>query len=199
MIKRLPFVSDARFEFDREESRELFQPHQQTAVVMVTPHEGSLLNRQQLQSIQRTVASAIAGIKPHEVAVIDSNAGIAYDDIRELEQTQLIELVNWKMQRREHFERLLHTSLSPDFPGIEVAVQIQAVIREANQRLERPSSAFKLASTEEQEEPAIQTSGIGLNTTTTVSVDSIPVAPELVDDPDAVSYTHLTLPTICSV
>ena len=194
MIKRLPFVSDARFEFDREESRELFQPHQQTAVVMVTPHEGSLLNRQQLQSIQRTVASAIAGIKPHEVAVIDSNAGIAYDDIRELEQTQLIELVNWKMQRREHFERLLHTSLSPDFPGIEVAVQIQAVIREANQRRERPSSVFKLASTD-QEEPAIQTSGIGLNTTTTVSVDSIPVAPELVDDPDVVPASfEATLP-----
>ena len=190
-IKRLPFVSDARFEFDRDETREFMHSEKQTAIVVITPLENRILDRQQLESVQRIVASSFAGIEQHEVAVVDTNAGITYDDIRNQEQALLLHRVNWQRQRREHYERVLINLFASDFPGIEVTVQVQSIPRKNNAPTDarQAQSVTKLAAAQNQPIPC-QT--VGLNTTQTVSVAHSSQPPVL--DEVRTAVFHATLP-----
>lgn len=139
MIQRLPFVAEAWFEMDWAPSDSVYQPDQHSAVVMVTLNNAKALTRQQVTAIQGMVGGAIAKIDASQVVVTDANMGVSYRDLNDHSQSELIELVNWKMDRKIYYlERL--QDLNEQYPGIQFDIEIQ-VDKTSSQPERLPRSA----------------------------------------------------------
>lgn len=140
MVLRLPFVREAWFEIDWGQSNSAFRKAEQSAVVLIRTAKQDVLNRQQVQTIQGLVAGAIAGLQPQEVVVTDANNGISYHNLDERRQSELMELVTWKMGRRQHYEvRLQH--LVHEYPGLELEIEVE-------QSTNRPAEAEDVIASE---------------------------------------------------
>ena len=124
MIQRLPFVQEAWFEMDRAASDSVYQPDVHSAVVMVTLNDSKALTRQQVVTIQGIVGGSIAKIKPNQVVVTDANMGISYHDLNDTNQSELIDLVNWKMSRRIHYMERMQEFID-EFPGIQIDIDVR--------------------------------------------------------------------------
>ena len=123
MILRLPFVSEVWFEMDWAKSDKAFQADQHSAVVMVRLKNQTALTKRQVKTIQGIVTGAIANIEARQVVVTDANVGISYQDLSDSEQSELIDMVNWKMKRRQHYLDQLQ-DLALEFPGLEIQVEV---------------------------------------------------------------------------
>ncbi len=125
MAMQLPFVAEAWFEMDWAESNRVFQPDRNSAVIMIQPADNQSLNRQQVATIKGLISGAIADIKPADIVVTDVSVGIAYQDLDDAGQSQLIDLVNWRISRQRHYRDRIESVLS-DYEGIDINVQISA-------------------------------------------------------------------------
>lgn len=123
MILHLPFVREAWLEMDTADSGNAFQQGERSAVVLVRSSADTALSRQQVQSIQRVVSGGIADLQPQQVVVTDANVGVSYRDLSDQSQAEMIELVNWRVSRRQHYlNRLQH--LQQEYPGIEIQIEV---------------------------------------------------------------------------
>jgi hypothetical protein len=125
MAMQLPFVAEAWFEMDWTESNRVFQPDRNSAVIMIQPVDNQSLNRQQVATIKGMISGAIADLKPADIVVTDVSVGIAYQNLDDVRQGQLIDLVNWRISRQRHYRDRIESVLS-DYEGIEIDVQILA-------------------------------------------------------------------------
>lgn len=125
LIQRLPFVAETWFEMDWAPSDSVYQPDVHSAVVMVTLKESLALTRQQVTTIQGIVGGAIAKINPNQVVVTDANIGISYHDLNDHNQSELIELVNWKMNRKIYYMEQLQ-DLVEQYPGMRIEIDVRA-------------------------------------------------------------------------
>ena len=123
MIQRMPFVAEAWFEMDWAPSESVYHPDQHSAVVMVTLSNSQALTRHQVTAIQGIVGGAFAKIQSNQVVVTDANMGISYRDLNDHNQSELIELVNWKMNRKIYYLDRLQ-SLREEYPGLQIDIEV---------------------------------------------------------------------------
>ena len=123
MIMRLPFVSEAWLEIDNTSTGTAFRSPVQTAVVMVQPTEHYSLDRQQIETIKGLIGGAIANMKPENIVVTDINVGIAYDNLDDQRQNDLLQSVGYKSERHRFYQSRIERALA-GIKGVEVDVQV---------------------------------------------------------------------------
>ena len=123
MVLRLPAVSEVLFEMDLRESGSPFKPDQQSAALMVSMQQGTVLTANHVRTIQGIVCGSFAGLTPTQVLVTDANTGFSYHDLADNNQLELIELVSWKQERTQFYLHKLQ-ELKNSFPNLEINVEI---------------------------------------------------------------------------
>lgn len=124
MIVRLPFVSDAWLEMDQTVETRAFRTAAQTAVVMVQPSNDYSLNRQQVSTIKDMIAGAIANIQSENIVVTDMSIGVAYQNLQDQKQNQIISMIGHKLERRQHYQLHIERALAEIGP-MEIDVQVE--------------------------------------------------------------------------
>ncbi|MEM7456647.1 MAG: hypothetical protein AAF456_20045 [Planctomycetota bacterium] len=78
LILQLPFVEDAYFEMDTQESASAFEPAMKSALVSVEPVDQACLSGQQIQTLRNHISGALAGFSSEDIVITDLNAGQTY-------------------------------------------------------------------------------------------------------------------------
>jgi len=125
LVMRLPFVSEAWFEMDFCETDHAFQQTRQSAVIMIQPKNGQFLTTQQIATVRGLVSGAVAGLDFQDVVVADTSVGIAYVECSDPQQSQTIALVQWRLQRRQFYERKIRHALF-EYVGLEIEVSVDS-------------------------------------------------------------------------
>ena len=131
-ISRLPFVEQAWFEMDVADSKNAFQPSQQTAIVSVTPIDGQPLDGVQVQTIRQIVQGSLAGIRAEQVVVTDLTAGRAFSGATQQASLPAMtpsEPVSSPVDTREdYFSDRIHDALT-SYDGVVVDVNYESESR----------------------------------------------------------------------
>ncbi len=130
MILLLPFVREAWLELDWSDSN-YYQQNKGSAIVMVRLSNGQAITRQQVNTIKGIVGGAFSDIPTSQIVVADANMGISYNDLDDSSQSELIEFVSWRMQRRIHYSERL-AGLLNEFPGLRIEVEVRKPKRLSN-------------------------------------------------------------------
>ena len=124
MIMRLPFVAEAWLEMDHAREKQAFQKSTQTAVVMIQPTGGYSLDRQQVSTIKDMIAGAVAKIQAEDIVVTDMSVGVAYQNLQDSQQSQIMKMVSHKIQRRRYYQAQIERALA-GIGNVEIDVDVQ--------------------------------------------------------------------------
>ena len=123
MVVRLPFVDQAWFEMDQSSSHSAFEKSKQSAVVSIRTAQRVALNEQQVDTVQRMISGAIAGLNPEGIVVIDLSAGFAHQDLIDPSTTQQVRFQRIAFEQQRFYENRIQDILK-DYPGVTVRVHV---------------------------------------------------------------------------
>lgn len=155
-ILAMPGVRSARVHLARAPAQPFVTEDRPTAGVTVTMASGSL-TAAQAQALRHLISSAVAGLRPADVAVIDSLTGlVAADDDASL--TASTESREAELKR--NVERLLAARLGPGRSVVEVSMDVVSERESVIERRFDPQSRVAISSdSEERSEQATQPGG----------------------------------------
>ena len=155
-ILAMPGVRAARVHLARAPAQPFVTGDKATAGVTVTMTSGSL-SVSQARALRHLISSAVSGLKPEDVAVIDSVAGlIAVDDgAAAPANTDAREA-----ELKRNVERLLSARLGPGRSVVEVSMDVVSERESLTERRFDPQSRVAISSdSEERSEQATQPGG----------------------------------------
>lgn len=155
-ILAMPGVRTARVHLARAPAQPFVNADKPTAGVTVTMASGSL-SASQARALRHLIASAVSGLRPEDVSVIDSAAGlIAVDDDAVLPASTDAR----EAELKRNVERLLSARLGPGRSVVEVSMDVVSERESVTERRFDPQSRVAISSdTEEQSEQATQPGG----------------------------------------
>ena len=119
-ILALPQIKAARVHISRSDAQPFRTPERQTASVTVTTAAGTLPVAQ-AKALKHLVASAVAGMSPDDVSVIDSAGGLI-DDASDDDPT--LRGQDRAAEMKRNVERLLEARVGPGNAVVEVALDV---------------------------------------------------------------------------
>lgn len=155
-ILAMPGVRSARVHLARAPAQPFATDAAPTAGVTVTMASGSL-TATQAQALRHLISSAVAGLRPADVAVIDSIAGLVSidDDVTLPANTDAREA-----ELKRNVERLLSARLGPGRAVVEVSMDVVSERESLTERRFDPQSRVAISSdSEERSEQATQPGG----------------------------------------
>ena len=150
-----PAISTARVHIASSGSNPFQRDIQASASVMVTPASGEI-SPKHAQALRYLVASAIAGLTPEDVSVIDSNGGLI--GTQETTPTNVAE--DRADALRLRVERLLSARVGPGNAVVEVSVDTVKTTQLIRERVIDPASRVAISTdTEERSDSAQDQAG----------------------------------------
>jgi flagellar M-ring protein FliF len=148
-ILALPQIKAARVHISRSDAQPFRQPERQTASVTVTTAAGTLPVAQ-AKALKHLVASAVAGMSPDDVSVIDSTGGLI-DDASD--DDPAIAGHDRAAEMKRNVERLLEARVGPGNAVVEVAVDVVTERESITERRIDPEGRVAISTdTEEKSE-----------------------------------------------
>jgi flagellar M-ring protein FliF len=148
-ILALPQIKAARVHISRSDAQPFRQPERQTASVTVTTAAGTLPVAQ-AKALKHLVASAVAGMSPDDVSVIDSAGGLI-DDASD--DDPAIAGHDRAAEMKRNVERLLEARVGPGNAVVEVAVDVVTERESITERRIDPEGRVAISTdTEEKSE-----------------------------------------------
>lgn len=142
----LPQIRAARVHIARADPQPFRSPERQTASVTLTTATGTLAPAQ-AQAVRHLVASAVAGMSPADVSVIDSVGGLLdaaeADDATRLGDSRAAEL-------KRNVERLLAARVGPGNAVVEVSVDVATERETISERRFDPEGRVAIATDTEE-------------------------------------------------
>lgn len=151
-----PYVAMARVHIANTDSNPFQRGVTPKASVMVTPNGGAITSAQ-AKAVRFLVASAVAGLSPDDVTVIDANGGMIgpTDDA-----TALIGDDDKAQVLRERVQRLLEARVGPGNAIVEVSVETVTETEAIRERVFDPESRVAISTdTEERSTASSNASG----------------------------------------
>ena len=190
MVLRLPGVKEVLFEMDAHQSDSPFKPDRQSAALLITMQDGSVLSSQNVTTIQHIVCGSFATLKPTQIFVTDANTGISYHDLSDSQQSALIELVNWQTQRSHYYREQLQ-QLKTTYPGLQISVEVTSSAKEES--IDEPTDKIAAAPSIEIQQPS--PAQITLNSGGSVTNSASELAPPATSDP-MISQASYEMPVL---
>lgn len=163
-------VVRARVHIAQSRRRPFEPPTPVTASVTVTTSSGAL-NKSQAEAVRHLVASAVAGLSVHDVAVIDQDRGVVLKSGDQEGETSIAQDADSQAEAlRTRITRLLEARVGQGAAIVEVSVDTARASETVRQRILDPQG--KIAIHTETEESADSANG---------SADSVTVASNLPD------------------
>lgn len=155
-ILAMPGVRSARVHLARAPAQPFATDAAPTAGVTVTMASGSVTTAQ-AQALRHLISSAVAGLRPADVAVIDSLGGlVALDD----DSTLPANTDARETELKRNVERLLSARLGPGRSVVEVSMDVVSERESVTERRFDPQSRVAISSdSEERNEQATQPGG----------------------------------------
>lgn len=155
-ILAMPGVRSARVHLARAPAQPFATDAAPTAGVTVTMASGSVTTTQ-AQALRHLISSAVAGLRPADVAVIDSLGGlVAVDD----DSTLPANTDARETELKRNVERLLSARLGPGRSVVEVSMDVVSERESVTERRFDPQSRVAISSdSEERSEQATQPGG----------------------------------------
>lgn len=155
-ILAMPGVRSARVHLARAPAQPFATDAAPTAGVTVTMASGSVTTTQ-AQALRHLISSAVAGLRPADVAVIDSLGGlVAPDD----DSTLPANTDARETELKRNVERLLSARLGPGRSVVEVSMDVVSERESVTERRFDPQSRVAISSdSEERSEQATQPGG----------------------------------------
>ncbi len=148
-ILALPQIKAARVHISRSDAQPFRQPERQTASVTVTTAAGTLPVAQ-AKALKHLVASAVAGMSPDDVSVIDSAGGLIDDASGD---DPAIAGHDRAAEMKRNVERLLEARVGPGNAVVEVAVDVVTERESITERRIDPEGRVAISTdTEEKSE-----------------------------------------------
>jgi flagellar M-ring protein FliF len=142
----LPQIRSARVHIARADPQPFRSPDRQTASVTITTASGTLAAGQ-AQAVRHLVASAVAGMTPEDVAVIDSVGGLIgggeANDPGEMGESRAAEL-------KRNVERLLAARVGPGNAVVEISVDVATERESISERRFDPENRVAIATDTEE-------------------------------------------------
>ena len=143
MIREIQGIESVLVEYDETRSEGFPRTTQHTAAVTVRPVGGRHLEPYEIKAIRATVQSAVAGMQPDDIVVIDGNSGIAHDwQDQEDRASALKDYATVKQHHEEACKQKIQNVLKC-YPGVRVDVQVEF---EQDQRSHPVGSSYDTAS-----------------------------------------------------
>lgn len=155
-ILAMPGVRAARVHLSRAPAQPFVQGDSPTASVTVTMASGSLTSTQ-ARALRHLISSAVSGLRPEMVSVIDSSAGlIAIDDDAALPANTDAR----EAELKRNVERLLSARLGPGRSVVEVSMDVVSERESVTERRFDPQSRVAISSdSEERNDQSTQPGG----------------------------------------
>ncbi|PZQ98049.1 MAG: flagellar M-ring protein FliF [Cereibacter sphaeroides] len=145
-ILAMPQIKSARVHISRSDPQPFRKPDPQTASITVTSTSGSL-PVERARALKHLVASAVAGMTPEDVAVIDSSGGLIEeappDSPGTIGGAKAIEL-------KRNVERLLEARVGPGNAVVEVSVDVETERESITERRFDPDSRVAISTDTEE-------------------------------------------------
>ncbi len=155
-ILAMPGVRAARVHLATGEDQPFRDRPPPTASVTVTTAAG--IDATQAQALRHLVAAAVSGMRPEDVAVIDSARGLIPADSGD--QAAPLAATGRAAELKANVERLLAARMGPDRAVVEVAVDLVTAREQVTERRFDPSGRVAI-STETEEKTSASTGGTG--------------------------------------
>ena len=165
-------ISMARVHIANAVQRPFDRSSQPTASVTVTGRNG-MLDIGQAEAIRHLVASAVSGLSPDQVAVIDTNYGVILQPgMATAAQNNSSELDGRAQELKANIERLLEARVGAGNAIVEVMVEATGISETTTQRLIDPDGTVPISS--ETENSSETSSGGGANTGAVTVASNLP-------------------------
>lgn len=125
-IRRMSGIESAQVFVDEQKPRGFNRQEIFTASVNVKPLGSRPLEEEQVRSIRKLVAGAVAGLTPEKVTVVDSNTGRNWSDSTSggLGSGSDDEYISRMREYQRHYERAIRETLAY-VPGVTVTVNVE--------------------------------------------------------------------------
>ena len=157
MVVRLPFVDQAWFEMDQSSSHSAFEQSKQSAVVSIRTSQNVALSDQHVDTVQRMISGAVAGLNPEGIVVIDLSAGFAHQDLIDPSTTQQVRFQRIAFEQQRFYENRIQETLK-DYPGVLVRVHVDVTQQSEKDKLVQEQRRHYLEQLEANRLAAIQAS-----------------------------------------
>ena len=153
----LPQIRSARVHISRADPQPFRRDERQTASITVTTASGGLPPAQ-AKALRHLVASAVAGMRPEDVAVIDSSGGLVPADDEDSLTGHSADARATEL--KHNVERLLAARVGPGKAVVEVAVDLVTDREEITERRFDPEGRVAISTdTEEKSGTSAQSDG----------------------------------------
>jgi len=154
-ILAMPQIRSARVHIARSEDQPFQQANRQTASVTVTTGAGTLPVAQ-AKALKHLIASAVAGMTPDDVSVIDSAGGLIDDGAAD---EPMIAGNARAAEMKHNVERLLAARVGPGNAVVEVAVDVVTERESITERRIDPEGRVAISSDTEEKSGSSTTPG----------------------------------------
>ena len=126
IIKEIRGYEDAYVQYDETDSGGLSRTRERSALVAVKAHGNRSLGEDEVQAIRAAMQSALTGLKPARISVLDLNSGDTYtgSDSGQGSQGENVYLATKRIYERQ-YKAKLQERLVKYFPGVWVGVNVE--------------------------------------------------------------------------